>query len=47
MKNAINELLPFSTFNWCHRYSVKMTSFLTQIFAVLLSLFFQVMLEFD
>jgi len=29
-ENTINEFLPFSTFNWCHRYSytsVKTTAF--------------------
>jgi len=27
-ENTVNEFLPFSTFNWCHRYtSVKMTAF--------------------
>jgi len=42
----MNEFLPFSTFNLCHRYTgVKTTVLLTLIFAVLLSLFFQVRID--
>jgi len=39
-------MFSFSMFNWCHRYTY--TSVKTrQIFAVLLSLFFEVMVAFD
>jgi len=47
MRKDDKRILLFSTFNYCQRYTSAKTTVFTLILAVLLSLFFQVVVKFD